>query len=163
MNHGVNGKNLLRMLFGNRMRFLAACAVIAVTGAGCLTKPMGADRVSTRLFYDQVAADALNSGRPSAATVSLLHQYDLDWLAEHSPDEAVRKLHERAVSAGDRDLLFALAELSYVAGERIRGSLKPADHQRVAAHPARTFEVGAMKLRTPQSHRPDLFLLRPVA
>jgi hypothetical protein len=99
---------------------------------------MGADKVSTRIAYEQVDANALNSGRPSAATVSLIHQYDLDKLAARHPDEAVRKLHERAIATGDRNLLFALAELSYVAGERIRGSLKAWDPR-----DARDFYLGA--------------------
>jgi hypothetical protein len=36
----------------------------------------------------------------------------------------VRKLHEKAPATGERDLLFARAELSHVAGDRIGRSLK---------------------------------------
>ena len=94
--------------------------------AGCAA-PIGADRVTTRQAYEQVDANALRTGKPSGETVSILHRYDLDRLASRQPDEAVRQLHQKAVATGDRDLLFALAELSYVAGEQIRRSVKPWD------------------------------------
>ena len=94
--------------------------------AGCAA-PIGADRVTTRQAYAQVQANALRTGKPSGETVSILHRYDLDRLAASHPDEAVRQLHQKAVATGDRDLLFALTELSYVAGEQIRRSVKPWD------------------------------------
>jgi pimeloyl-ACP methyl ester carboxylesterase len=83
--------------------------------------------VSTRLAYDQVDANALRTGKPSAQTVSLLHRHGLSPLAARHPDQAVRLLHQKALDTGERDLLFALAELSYVAGEDIRRSVKPWD------------------------------------
>jgi len=98
----------------------------AVLLAGC-SAPIGADRVTTRQAYAQVDASALRTGKPSAATVSILHRYDLDRLADRRPDEAVRQLHEKAIATGERNLLFALAELSYAAGDRIRRSVKPWD------------------------------------
>jgi pimeloyl-ACP methyl ester carboxylesterase len=94
--------------------------------AGCVA-PIGADRVTTRQAYAQVEANALRTGKPSADTVAILHRYDLDRLAARQPDEAVRQLHEKALATGERHLLFALAELSYVAGEQIRRSVKPWD------------------------------------
>ena len=92
--------------------------------AGCVA-PMGANRVATRSAYEQVEANALSAGRPSAETISLLHRYDLDELAAQQPVEAVRRLHEKALATGERDLLFALAEVSYVAAEKLRRSVKP--------------------------------------
>ena len=94
--------------------------------AGC-TAPIGADRVTTRQAYAQVEANALRTGKPSANTVAILHRYDLDRLAAEQPDEAVRQLHQKALATGERDLLFALSEMSYVAGDHIRRSVKPWD------------------------------------
>ena len=94
--------------------------------AGCIA-PIGADRVTTRQACNQVDANALRTGRPSASTVSILHRYDLDRLADRQPEVAVQQLHEKALATGERDLLFALAELSYAAGDRIRRSVKPWD------------------------------------
>jgi hypothetical protein len=107
--------------------YVSLClALAALLLAGCVA-PIGADRVSTRLAYDQVDANALRTGKPSAATASLLHRYELDPLAARHPDQAVRLLHQKALDTGDRDLLFALAELSCVAGEDIRRSVMPWD------------------------------------
>ena len=101
-------------------------AALALTSAGCRA-PIGADLVSTRQAYAQVDANALRTGTPSAETVSILHRHGLDDVAARQPDEAVRQLHPKALAAGERDLLFALAELSYVAGDQIRRSVKPWD------------------------------------
>jgi pimeloyl-ACP methyl ester carboxylesterase len=72
-----------------------------------------------------VDANALRTGKPGADTVQVLHRFGLDQLAAKQPDEAVRQLHQKALATGERDLLFALAELSYVAGDHIRRSVKP--------------------------------------
>jgi pimeloyl-ACP methyl ester carboxylesterase len=92
--------------------------------AGCVA-PIGADRVTARQVYAQVEANALRTGKPSAETVAILHRYDLDRVAARQPDDAVRQLHHKALAIGDRDMLFALAEMSYVAGDTIRKSVKP--------------------------------------
>ena len=101
-------------------------AMAATLLAGC-PAPIGADRVTTRQAYAQVEASALRSGKPGPDTVAILHRYDLDRLGAERPDEAVRQLHQKAVATGERDLLFALAEMSYVAGDQIRRSVKPWD------------------------------------
>lgn len=93
---------------------------------GCMA-PIGADRVTTRQAYAQVEANALRNGKTSAETVAILHRYGLDELAEARPDEAVCQLHKKALATGERDLLFALSELSYVAAQDIRRSVKPWD------------------------------------
>jgi pimeloyl-ACP methyl ester carboxylesterase len=103
-----------------------ALSLVALLLAGCAA-PIGADRVTTRQAYAQVDANALRTGKPGGETVSILHRFDLDRLAVGHPDDAVRQLHQRAQATSERDLLFALAELSYVAGEQIRHSVKPWD------------------------------------
>jgi pimeloyl-ACP methyl ester carboxylesterase len=105
---------------------LLSSTLLALLLAGCAA-PIGADRASTRRAYAQVEANALRTGKPSASTVSWLHRYDLDRLAVRQPEEAVRQLHQKAVMTGERDLLFALMEMSYVAGEHIRRGVKPWD------------------------------------
>ena len=97
---------------------------LGLTLCSC-TAPIAADRVTTRQAYAQVEAGALRTGKPSAYTVAILHRFDLDSLAASQPDVAVRKLHQMALATGERNLLFALAELSYVAGDRLRHVVKP--------------------------------------
>jgi pimeloyl-ACP methyl ester carboxylesterase len=101
-------------------------ALAALPFTSCVA-PISADRVGTQQAYSQVDENALRTGKPSANTVSILHRYDLDLLADHQPEKAVRQLHARALATGERDLLFALSELSYATGERIRRSVKPWD------------------------------------
>jgi pimeloyl-ACP methyl ester carboxylesterase len=129
---------------------IASGAGLSLLLAGCTT-PIGADRVTTRQSYEQVNASALSTGKPSADTISILHRFDLDRLAERQPDEAVRQLHQKAVATGERSLLFALAETSYAAGESIRRSAKswetrdPRDYYLGAAMYAWLFLFGEAK------------------
>lgn len=117
-----------------------AAAVVAILVTGCVgpVSPIGADKVTTRQAYAQVESNALRSGRPSAQTVSILHRFDLDELAARQPEEAVRQLHAKALTTGERSILFALAEMSYVAADRIRRSVKPWD-----SRDARDFYLGS--------------------
>ena len=108
-------------------RLIPLLAVVMGLAWGGCTAPIGADRVTTRQSYTQVRANALRTGQPGAATDAILHRYNLDGLVARHPDEAVRQLHQKALATGERELLFALAEISYVAGDRIDRSLKPWD------------------------------------
>jgi len=110
---------------------------LALLLVGCQA-PIGADRVSVREAYKQVAVNSLRSSTPSSDTESVLHRYGLGELAKERPDEAVVRLHEKAVATQDRDVLFALAELSYAAGDRIVRSVQPWDPR-----DARDFYLGA--------------------
>ncbi len=98
--------------------------LLCLLAAGC-TAPIGATRSPTRTAYAQMEANALSSGKASADTVSLLHRYNLDELFAKDPEEAVRRMHSKAVTTADRDLCFALAEMCYLTGERIGRSIKP--------------------------------------
>jgi pimeloyl-ACP methyl ester carboxylesterase len=89
---------------------------------GC-SSPVGVDEVPTRKAYEQVEANALSTGKPSIETTAILDRYQWRKLAAKSPDEAVRQLHAKAVATGGRDLLFALAEVSYLAGDHFSRSV----------------------------------------
>ncbi len=117
---------LLQQIWRETRRWLLVFVPMAGLLAGCTT-PIGADRVTTRQAYAQIRANALLTGKPSAPTVAILNRYNLDCPAARQPEEVVRQLHHEAVVTGDRDLLFALAEMSYVAGDYIRRSARPWD------------------------------------
>ncbi len=121
-----------------RLPLLAWSAAILLLVAGCSTPPIGADRVSTRTAYKQVEANVLSTSVPSSDTLSVLHRFNLTVLAEKHPDEAVVRLHEKAIATQDRNLLFALAELSYAAGDHISHSVKPWEQR-----DARDYYLGA--------------------
>ncbi len=107
-------------------------ALASVAGAlllaGCAT-PIGADRVSSREAYTQVEKNALSAGVPSADAAWIINRYGLAKLARERPDEAVRQLHAYALSTRDRDVLYALAELSFVAGDFVGQSVQPWDRR----------------------------------
>lgn len=67
----------------------------------------------------------MSSGKLSAYTTSVLHRHDLRRLIASDPDAALVQIHQKALATGERDLLFALAELSYYTGERVRRAVKP--------------------------------------
>lgn len=108
--------------------FWLSGSCLALWVSGCTT-PIGADRATPREAYSQVEASGLRNGKPSAVTKATLHRFDLEHLASKHPDEAVRRLHQTALARGDRDLLFVLSELSYLAGDHIRRSVKPWDRR----------------------------------
>ena len=104
--------------------------------AGC-SIPIGVTRVSTGESYRQSTANPLNEGVPSTATRVVLQRHDLTSAFSDDPVKAIRFLNETAKVDERRDLLFALAELSYLHGERLKGSNSSDD----------------------KAHAPDYFLL----
>ena len=52
-------------------------------------------------------------------------RYDLEKVFLKRGEDAIRELHAKAIATGDRDLLFALAEMSFLTGEQISRSIKP--------------------------------------
>ena len=115
-----------------------ATGAMLIALAGCAGAPIGADRVTPHLAYQQLEKSVLDSGTLSADTVSLLHRHDLGRLALTDGEEALRQLHQKAIVTGERDLLFGLAELSYHNGERVRQSVKPWEER-----DARDYYLGA--------------------
>ena len=101
-------------------RFLAPFLVAVLLG-GCAI-PIGVVRVSTSESYRQSTVNPLNEGAPSNATRAVLQRYDLTSTYTDNPVATIRSLHEIATGDERRDLLFALAELSYLYGEQLRGS-----------------------------------------
>src|SRR3954463_7296809 len=94
--------------------------------ASC-TAPIGAQKSSMRNTYAQIEANALSTDKPSSETAFLLGRYDLDKVFAKNPEECVRQLHAKAVATDDRDLLFALAETSYLTGKEAEKNVRPWD------------------------------------
>jgi pimeloyl-ACP methyl ester carboxylesterase len=114
-------------LFPSRLlSWLLAGAACVLLVAGCTT-PIGADRVSTRRAYAQVERNAISAGTPSSDAAWIINRYSLTKLAKEHPDQAVRELHAHALRTGDRNVLYALAELSFVAGDYVSQSVQPWD------------------------------------
>jgi pimeloyl-ACP methyl ester carboxylesterase len=61
---------------------------------------------------------AITTGEPSLATRNVLFEYGLFKAFDEHPEAAIAQLHQAMVAAGgDQDLLFALAELSFLHGQ----------------------------------------------
>lgn len=91
--------------------------ILALLLAGC-AHPIGATRTSQRVAYHQTHANALE-GKASSQSRRVLHRLDLDRQFASHPAEALKVLHEKACQDDRRDLVFALAELSYLQGYRL--------------------------------------------
>ena len=101
------------------------CLIIALLAlAGCTT-PIGADKVSPRVAYQNLNHNALNSSHCSPDTMRVLHRYDLEVAFASNPDATLAKLQSIACKDDRRDLLYALSELNYRNADRQSRSVKP--------------------------------------
>ena len=82
--------------------------------AGCAT-PIGVNRVGMDRAYQQITANAMTGPQLSAETLAVLGRYGLEKLTDSAPDLAIARLQEQACTDKRRDVLFALADLSYAA------------------------------------------------
>lgn len=84
--------------------------------SGC-SQPIGLTRVSPEESYQTAITSPLTaSGELSNDAKSVLHRYNLTEAYDTKPADAIRALHQVALKDERRDLLFALAELSYAYG-----------------------------------------------
>jgi pimeloyl-ACP methyl ester carboxylesterase len=122
---------------------IGPCGALAVLSfAVCLiacATPVGVERASAREVQRELTRNALNSDQPSAATRALLTRFDLYEAFEVDRDGTLATLHEGLALEGDRDRLFALAELSFLAAE----ATGRRDHALAAAVYAYAFLFGS--------------------
>ena len=86
--------------------------------AGCAT-PVGVTKVSAEKSYRLSTVNPLNQGLVSNSAKAVLQRYNLAETFHIDPQSAIQFLHETAIKDDRRDILFALAELSYLNGERL--------------------------------------------
>jgi pimeloyl-ACP methyl ester carboxylesterase len=103
--------------------FLIPLAVLGLL-AGCTT-PIGVSRVSPEKSYQLSRSNPLGQGVLSNSAKAVLHRYNLRELFSTDPHGAISFLHETAIRDDRRDILFALAELSYLDGERLQADSLP--------------------------------------
>jgi len=104
---------------------LTCVALSALLLAGCTT-PIGATKASMPVAYRQANASAME-GEASSESRLVLHRFDLDKQFASHPAEALKFLHEKACKDDRRDLVFALAELSYLHAYRLERSVKASE------------------------------------
>ncbi|MBB5347373.1 alpha/beta hydrolase [Desulfoprunum benzoelyticum] len=102
-------------------RAIALILALSLLLAGCST-PIGVRRLDPREAYRSSTASPLGGDGASAATVVILHRFNLTAHYQTDPAAAIRILHARALEDKRRDILFALAELAYIEAERLTRS-----------------------------------------
>ncbi len=85
----------------------------------CAT-PIGVNKMEMREAYNSIRTNALDSDSISVDTTILLKRYDLLKSFEKDTAAVITLLHEKARQDQRQDILFALAELSYFYGERLK-------------------------------------------
>jgi pimeloyl-ACP methyl ester carboxylesterase len=101
---------------------LLCCALLLQSG--CET-PIAAEKAPPSVVYRKTHDNPIGQAGLSAKTHSVLHRFDQEKVFEDSPDTTLRLIHQKAVESKERGLLFALAELNYHTGERVRRIVKP--------------------------------------
>jgi len=94
--------------------------------AGCAT-PIGIKQVSPHDSYRQLMANPLTEGVASNATKIVLRRFNLVGEYKNDPAAVIAYLHDKALHDDRRDTLYALAELSYLYGERLEKSVTEAE------------------------------------
>jgi hypothetical protein len=96
---------------------------LALLGALCLALaacagPVGTTRVDPKAVLRDLGRSATTTGEPSLATRNVLFERGLFEVFDEHPETAIVELHRVMVaSQGDENLLFALAELSFLHGQ----------------------------------------------
>jgi len=97
-----------------RVGVLAALGLALAACAG----PVGTTRVDPTVVQRDLARSAVSTGEPSWPTRNVLFERGLFEAFAERPETALAELHQTMVAeGGDLDLLFALAELSYLHGK----------------------------------------------
>ena len=100
-----------------RRRQLAVLVVLCLGLAAC-AGPVGTVRTDPKVVLRDLAHSATTTGEPSLPTRNVLFEQGLFEDFEQRPEAVIEQLHRAMVAArGDHDLLFALAELSFLHGE----------------------------------------------
>jgi len=97
--------------------------------AGCTT-PIGTRTVGVRKTYEKINLNAIKTDEYSDPTAQVLHRYFLKDQFRKEPAKAIEILHDLASKDDRRDLLYALAELTYLTANKARNGNDPAAFQR---------------------------------
>jgi pimeloyl-ACP methyl ester carboxylesterase len=89
--------------------------------AGCAT-PIGTRDVGLQMTYKEINVTALSEDTYSDASANVLHRFFLVDLFKKEPDKAIEILHQKACEDERYDILYALAELTYLTANNIRKS-----------------------------------------
>lgn len=98
--------------------------ILIMSLCACAT-PIGVKKVELRDSYKSINANALSADEISSYTKVLLKRFNLLDRLDKDTAGVIALLHEKALKDARRDILFALAELSFFHGERLRNAISP--------------------------------------
>ena len=101
------------------LRWAVVSAALAAFLSACAS-PIGVTRVDAKRVYRELDANAISTDTPSQYTSQLLNRLGLTEQFRKDPDAALAALHAGLATSGDEDRVFALAELSFLDGEKTR-------------------------------------------
>src|SRR5215467_1706195 len=101
-----------------RLLLPTAAGIGLLLACGC-TNPISAQKVSFSRAFAEANVSALSGETYSSETRLVLRRFDLEGKFVSDPAGTLQELHRRACTDERRDLLFALAELSYLHGHKL--------------------------------------------
>jgi len=106
-----------RAQFSLNIAPVLALAGLVMLAAGCST-PVGVTQVNVQAGYRLQTESAISEGVPSEPSKTVLRRLGLQDRFEEQPAAVLAELHRGLKPAVDEDRLFALAELSFLHGQR---------------------------------------------
>jgi pimeloyl-ACP methyl ester carboxylesterase len=100
---------------------------------GCAT-PIGTRDVGVRESYERIHLSAVNEDGYSAASAQVLHRFFLEEAFKEDPDRVIATLHDKACEDERRDLLYTLAELTYLSGDKAFRLIDPISRERAVQY-----------------------------
>lgn len=104
-------------LYSSRALILLLIASFGLSGCA---SPMGVQKTDPRKTYAQLTVSAVSEDRYSGFSRDVLIRYNLVQAFKDDPQQVLSFLHEESEKDYRNDLLFALAELNYYLGMRLR-------------------------------------------
>jgi pimeloyl-ACP methyl ester carboxylesterase len=99
--------------------FFLGLLLLTFVLSGCAV-PIGVTKVSPQDSYNIRNDNALGAGKTSDTIKAVLQRYNLLELLDKDPLKTLQALHEISKTDDRRDILFALAELSYLHGGKLQ-------------------------------------------
>ena len=100
-------------------RWLTALMAVGLLLAACAS-PVGTNRTDPKVVLRELGQSATTTGEPTWQTRNVLFEQGMFAEFEERPEDVLAALHKVMIaSGGDLDLLFALAELSFLHGQTV--------------------------------------------
>jgi pimeloyl-ACP methyl ester carboxylesterase len=104
-------------LWGRQRRLPAACALLGILLAGCVS-PIGVNRVGQQEANRSLSANVLTTGQVGTEANQFLSRLDLSERYQEDPVGTIAAIHSGLGGADETDRLFVLAELSFAYAQR---------------------------------------------